>query len=125
MGETNFVDGRVTTISSERLSIETSVGPIDAENRSPGFHVGTEVTLSIRPESWRLEANGSGPNAVSGRIFDRIYLGEAAQYNFAPTATPDRSFKISELNPRFITEPSDRELHARVHPEDVVVLARE
>ena len=77
------------------------------------------VTLSIRPESWKLSTQPGTVNSVTGKLRDRIYLGEMAQYRFA---APSQELKIFELNPRFVESGAERELYASVTPDDVVVL---
>jgi iron(III) transport system ATP-binding protein len=82
--------------------------------------VGSQVTVSIRPECWELQREPVQRNAVKGRIGACIYLGEVAQYAFV-TAT-GVELKIFERNPQFVDGASRGELFAAVAPEDVVVL---
>jgi len=122
MGETNFIDGRVRRDGGE-LTVETAFGIFTAnalpERAAP--KAGEDCTLSIRPESWRLSTTAAQNNGIPGRIRTCTYLGEMAQYEFAAAGG---SLKIYELNPRFIDHGSDREIHASVAPEDVIVLPR-
>ena len=60
---------------------------------------GAPVTVSIRPECWKLGLEAPAGNAVRGRIGDSVYLGELAQYDFVASGM---SLKIFELNPRFL-----------------------
>ena len=80
---------------------------------------GDAATLSIRPESWKLGAAATAPNALAGRLGERVYLGEMAQYQFAAGA---HTLKIFELNPRYVELSPERELYASVEPEDAVAL---
>jgi iron(III) transport system ATP-binding protein len=96
---------------------------IGAAGQQRSWAAGEEVLLSIRPESWRLATQAAGVNSFAGRLRDRIYLGEMAQYRFAPAAEPGRELKVFELNPRFVEVSDERELFASVAPEDVVVLS--
>jgi len=81
--------------------------------------VGAAVTVSVRPECWKLSRERSGLNSIPGRIGDCLYLGELAQYEFNSGGT---TLKIFEMNPRFVG-PADRgDLFATVEPADVVVL---
>ena len=78
-----------------------------------------EVTVSVRPECWKLSREAPAQNAVRGRIGAAIYLGEVAQYEFVAGG---QTLKIFELNPRFVDGAARGELFASVEPEDVVVL---
>ena len=80
---------------------------------------GESCTLSIRPESWRLATQSGAPNEVAGRLTERVYLGEMAQYQFA--AGP-QVLKVFELNPRFVELSPERELFASADPADVIAL---
>ena len=77
------------------------------------------MTLSVRPECWKLAEQGSDLNSVEGRIGDSVYLGEVAQYEFV---AGEQKLKIYELNPRHVNAGGDRVLHATVESQDVVVL---
>jgi iron(III) transport system ATP-binding protein len=120
MGETNFLAGKVDEITSATAVVRTAAGAFEAALR-PGFALrrGDPCTLSIRPESWKLATQPEARNAIEGRITERIYLGEMAQYRFS--AGP-QTLKISELNPRFVELSPERQLFASVEPGDVVVL---
>lgn len=120
MGETNFIEGKVQGIQQAAITVETGLGTFigrgtNAWEPTPG----TACTLSIRPEVWRLSETPAMTNGVQGRLKDRVYLGEMAQYQFAADGHP---LKIYELNPRFVGVSSDRELYASASEEDVVVL---
>ncbi len=94
---------------------------VASSSLQPAPETGEACTLSIRPESWTLATSAAASNGVAGRIRDRVYLGEMAQYEFAAAAG---TLKIYELNPRFVDLSSEREVFASVAPEDVVVLPR-
>jgi iron(III) transport system ATP-binding protein len=100
--------------------VQTALGEFEAtigDDWQP--RKGEVCTLSIRPESWRLSTDSSAVNAIAGRIRDRVYLGEMAQYSFGADG---QILKIYELNPRFVETSEERELFASVQPEDVVAL---
>jgi iron(III) transport system ATP-binding protein len=122
MGETNFLEGRIASLSGNEATVETPLGPFLAQVSSSNWAPGSPVTLSIRPESWKLSETSSSSNTVSGRISDRIYLGELAQYAFTPAATSAAPLKVLELNPRFVHEDANKDFYATVSAEDVVVL---
>ena len=120
MGETNFIDGEIASSEQKAVTVKTDLGTFTGRatnNWSPT--PGTPCTLSIRPEVWRLSESPAVTNGIQGRLKDRVYLGEMAQYQFAAGS---HSLKIYELNPRFVDASSDRELYASAAEEDVIVL---
>ena len=123
MGETNFLEGSVRSLVGNAAVVETPLGVFAGEVAVTGgaFQAGAACTLSIRPESWTLATQPAARNGIAGRIHDRVYLGEMAQYEFA---APGGTLKIYELNPRFVELSPEREVFASVAPEDVVVLPR-
>jgi len=119
MGETNFIEGRVVA-GGDGVRVETALGVFSGI--APGGWqpaAGTTCVLSIRPEAWKLGTAAGDGNCVRGRLQDRVYLGEMAQYQFAAAG---QTLKIYELNPRFVDASGDRELFASVEAEDVIAL---
>ncbi len=121
MGDTNFLDGKIVSANATSARVDTAIGAFDAIVGGDGWapKAGESCTLSIRPESWKLSTTAAATNSIAGKIHDRMYLGEMAQYQFA--AGP-QTLKIYELNPRFVELSPERELFASVDPEDVVAL---
>jgi iron(III) transport system ATP-binding protein len=123
IGETNFMTGRLVEANGNGAKVETDYGLLHGiladPSEDPG--AGSEVTVSIRPECFRLRTEASDHNVITGRIGESVYLGEVAQYEFH--AGPG-ALKVFELNPRFVETGHDRDLFATVSPEDVVVLTR-
>jgi iron(III) transport system ATP-binding protein len=121
IGETNFIPGKILSVSAGKARVATSVGELDGVMGDPGAAPapGAAVTISARPECWTISGSPAGPNAVRGRIGASVYLGENAQYDFV---AGDLSLKILELNPRMADRPGSGEFFASVRPEDVVVL---
>jgi iron(III) transport system ATP-binding protein len=119
MGETNLLEGTVTSVEDGVVHVETGLRVFTGAAHGWVPKRGGRALLSIRPEAWRLGVNRDAVNAVTGRIVERVYLGEMAQYRFAVGA---RTLKIYELNPRFAFVGNDREIGAAAMAEDVVVL---
>ncbi len=121
IGETDFITGRLLGVENGHAVVETAIGRFEGifgdVQAKPA--IGAEVTLSIRPECWTLDAAPKTQNSVKGRIGDSVYLGEVAQYDFVAGGT---SLKIYELNPRHLGQSASGELHASVTVDDVVVL---
>ena len=134
IGESNFLPGHAVSPAdgSGGWRIETALGHFVGRKSDPDWdlHTGEAVLLSIRPECWTLgQPDPAGialDNSVRGRIGRSIYLGEAAEHEFAPAAPRAAALKVLELNPRATGQPAEGvdgvELAARVVPEDVVVL---
>ncbi|HWA88029.1 MAG TPA: ABC transporter ATP-binding protein [Opitutus sp.] len=124
IGEADFLDGKVVDATANgNVSVETAIGPFDGVAGDAGARLerGAAVTVSVRPECWRLSREAPPRNGVKGRIGEAVYLGEAAQYGFVADGT---TLKVLEMNPRFVGAAGERgELFASVEPEDVVVLA--
>jgi len=121
MGETNFLEGRITATSGGTAQVETPVGPLTATVGGDGWkpQPGEACILSIRPECWTLSTTRGAANSVAGKIHDRVYLGEMAQYEFAAGAY---ALKVCELNPRFVELSPERELFATAETEDIIAL---
>jgi iron(III) transport system ATP-binding protein len=131
IGETNLLGARVAKRHADAVDLLTPLGPLTSTALPPEpVADGDEVTLSIRPESVVLGADGSAVNAFSAIVRESVYLGEIAQHQIdaRPLAGAPRegaALKVFELNPR-LTGRADAPLRtaARVDPHDVVVLTR-
>ena len=120
MGETNFIEGKIASIDGNVARVDTPLRQFTGIIHGWTPTVGQSVTLSMRPEAWRLGQDKAAPNAITGRIRERVYLGEMAQYRLAYA---DTLLKIYELNPRFIFKSDDQDVTASIDTDDVVVLA--
>ncbi len=121
IGETDFIEGRVLGIDGELTVVETAIGRFHGVLGDPARKpaIGDGVTLSIRPECWKLGSEAQAFNTVRGRIGDAVYLGEVAQYDFVSGGV---TLKIYELNPRFVGAAAETDLFASVEAQDVVAL---
>lgn len=120
IGDTNFLAGTVARANGTGARVLTDLGAFDGIITRPGWTpaAGDRVTLSVRPEAWRLDESAPAANAVAGRLGSAVYLGELAQYRFR---AGDTELAISELNPRFVGAATGT-LYAAAAPEDVVIL---
>ncbi|MEO6847837.1 MAG: ABC transporter ATP-binding protein [Chthoniobacterales bacterium] len=121
IGETNFLKGKVLSLNANTAEVETDCGRFEGILPEPEWRpdAGESVTLSIRPEAWRLHEENTSINTIQGEIGETIYLGEVAQYQFLHKGSP---LKIFELNPRPSERPPGRKLFAQVDRQDVVIL---
>ena len=121
MGETNFIEGKVSAVDGRTVTVETPLRAFQATSGGDGWQPksGDACTLSIRPECWKLSPKDGAQNCVAGRIADRTYLGEMAQYQFS---TGPQMLKIFELNPKYVELSAEQDLFASAEAEDVVAL---
>ena len=121
IGEADFIEGKILTSSGGRARVETACGLFDGLLGNPAAApaAGTSVTISVRPECWKLSRDAPRENALRGRIGAAVYLGEMAQYEFQ---TVGQALRVLELNPPLGSAESRGELFAAAVPEDVVVL---
>lgn len=121
IGETNFIKGTILSSEGDHVLIKTPLGKIQGilPRVNTDSVEGENVTISVRPESIRIEKNSSENNCFEGTIDESIYYGEIGQYNFS---SGDINLKIFELNPKFLQALPQMKLYACVNAEDVVVL---
>lgn len=85
IGDTNFLEGRVTESLGERFSKAEipGLGPVMIDNDKP-VRPGDRIHLSLRPEklvvSREKPATGQWDNAVPGTVEDVIYFGSNTRY---------------------------------------------
>jgi iron(III) transport system ATP-binding protein len=120
IGETNLIKGRVVEVRGEFAMVETAAGPLVGRVTKPGWQPagGEQVTLSIRPEAWRVEA-GNGENGLTGKISERSYLGQRIQYVIETPVGPQQ---VVELNPHLVRDPGDTVVKLSARHSDVAVL---
>ncbi len=120
IGETNLVRGNVIEVRGEYAMVDTAAGPLVGRATRPEWtpSPGDEVRLSIRPEAWRVEAQGR-ENAVAGKITERSYLGQRIQYMVTTALGPQQ---VVELNPHLVREPGEAAVQLTARHQDVIVL---
>ena len=83
IGLSNFIEGRIKERTEEgRYTVETPLGDVWCRS-ALALPVGDPATVVVRPESIKLTRsppNNSGLNCITGKIRDRIYLGNIAGY---------------------------------------------
>jgi iron(III) transport system ATP-binding protein len=128
MGETNFLDAKITEVNGPHVMLRTNIGQLMSAAAPPGLRAGDNATISLRPEAIRL---GDTPpprvNVFNGIVHDTIYLGEVAQHqvNLPGPNGQGTNMKVFELNPKFVAK-DDHTEKAKVwfDPTDVVVLTK-
>jgi iron(III) transport system ATP-binding protein len=121
IGETNFLPGKILSIQGTQAVVGTAHGPFEGHLGDPLWKpsAGTDVVLSVRPESWILRDKAPSSNGIKGLIGESIYLGEVAQYRFAAQGL---DLKILELNPHLSARTPGHDFFAVADPDDVVLL---
>jgi iron(III) transport system ATP-binding protein len=125
IGETNFLQGTVRGAEDGQLHVETEHGHFRgvSGNRDWTPAPGTRVLLSMRPEAWSIAHHTQdGPlpeNSLTGRVEEKTYLGEIAQYQ---VRAGHAVFKLFELNPRPGEGHVGGRVRASVEADDVVVV---
>jgi len=124
MGETNFLPGKVTDASPDRVEVQTTIGPVIAGKLPVSVNAGDDVVISIRPETIQLGTTGASPiNAFDAAVHDTIYLGEVAQHVVRVGTTTTVELRAFELNPKFVArDGAVEQAKMWVDPNDVIVL---
>jgi iron(III) transport system ATP-binding protein len=124
LGETNFIAGQIADRRGDRLTVRTDAGTVESACLAPALTdaaPGAPVTLSIRPEAFRLVGVGT-PGAIHAVVESTTYLGETAQL---VARIGDRvRIKVSQLNPDHAAREGEP-LALSVDPADVVALPPE
>jgi iron(III) transport system ATP-binding protein len=121
LGETNLLEARVLSKNGDTLQVLAGTLELTAAAR-PGFDVGAEVLLSIRPECIRVSATRPRDGAFRVSTVKSSYLGELCEHELSHGGLTLRAY---ELNPHSLHGPRDPELWADVSAGDVVLLEPE
>jgi len=132
LGETNLLMARVVGREGNDLRVRVNAGtgdPADgtalellAEAR-PGFEVGADVLLSIRPECVRLSSQRDAASWFEVAAVHSSYLGELCEHTLACHGLTLRAYELNPQSPR--AHDTGRQLWADVSPHDVVLLEPE
>jgi iron(III) transport system ATP-binding protein len=119
IGVSNFVRGTTAAVSEGCMRIETSEGALWSTDGTslPG---GTEVLLSIRPESLELSTESLAPTARNewrGSVLTRAFLGDSTDH---VVGVGKYRLRVRS-NPTVSIEPG-REVYLRVAPAGVVIV---
>ena len=118
IGQTNLLPGKVIARNGDTVQIDTAAGRFTAAAARNG--TSDEVTLSIRPEQFRMVRDASasrGTNRITGRTTETTFLGEASEHVLLVHG--NQSLRVISTPPIFHVPP---ELTVEVDPRDVLVL---
>nr|WP_216654634.1 ABC transporter ATP-binding protein [Pseudogemmobacter hezensis] len=79
IGETNLLEGTVSAISGETLTLTLPGGASFQSHGLPGFSTGDKGLLSLRPERIDIYPQGEAPagvNTLAGEVTDTVYQGD-------------------------------------------------
>lgn len=117
VGDTNFIKGQIISIDEKGVAVKTDAGTIIAEKKPEQANIGSEVTLSIRPEAISLTQNAV--NALEATLTETAYQGEVSSHT-AVTTTGALPLNFLEMNPKYNTNTGNVTLF--IHPQDVIIL---
>jgi iron(III) transport system ATP-binding protein len=122
IGVSNFVKGTTASVSEGCLRIETSEGALWSTEGTE-LAAGTEVLLSIRPESFEVSTDSRAPTARNewrGSVLTRAFLGDSTDH---VVGVGKHRLRVRS-NPSVSIEPG-REVYLRVEPASVVIVPAE
>jgi iron(III) transport system ATP-binding protein len=127
MGETNFIEGRLTDRQNDHAVIRTAIGDLTSTVIPSSAQIGDAVTVSIRPETVQVGTTGSPAlNSFNAAIHDTVYLGEVAQHIVRIEGQSSLDLRAFELNPKFVArDGAVEQARAWIDPSDIVVLPAE
>jgi spermidine/putrescine ABC transporter ATP-binding subunit len=76
IGETNLVQGTVSSVTDGSVTISLAGGATLAASSTVPIAIGSAATLSVRPESIRVQpASAAPPGALVGSVRELVYMG--------------------------------------------------
>jgi iron(III) transport system ATP-binding protein len=118
VGNTNFIDGVVRVVNpSNGVCIRTEIGELQVQTDQE-LRVDEHVAISVRPEDVELtEARPPGGNVWEGRVDQKVFLGEAVDFQ---VKVGPRTL-LSRRHPTLRTKVGDT-IFVQLNPEKCVVL---
>jgi iron(III) transport system ATP-binding protein len=117
VGSTNFIDGQVAQRIGQCCDVRTEIGDLRV-HAAQELRPGERVSVSVRPEDVELtEERPAGDNVWQGRVAQKVFLGEAL--DFQVTVGP-RTL-LSRRHPTLRTKVGEP-IWVQLDPEKCVVL---
>lgn len=120
IGETNLLPGAVSGREENgNVKVHTQAGDFDGRVTTPNWtpRVGEKATVSVRPEAITVSET---TKESQGHIVETTYLGDVIQYRIETVSGV--MVNASQMNPRVVLEPGDRDLALGVDSADVAIL---
>ena len=127
LGGMNFLKGRVTGQTGDRLSVETErFGRLGLAVGKGGFSTGQTIDIGIRPERLRLLWDDeTAPYELTGKVIDRAYFGETTHLSVAVEGL-EKPLSLIETNTHGADDlPIGAEVRLAYDPEAFVALAED
>jgi len=85
VGETNFINGQITSVSNGSAEIQTPLGKLHSTTVYHDFANGESAICSIRPEAINVRDTipPGTPNQLNAKVLDAAYLGRMEEYQLA------------------------------------------
>ncbi len=118
VGTTNFLRGTVRALQPEgRYLVASEIGELSVTGSEP-LAVAQEVLLSVRPEDIQLsETRPAGGNVLEGRVHQKVFLGEAVDFQ---VTVQERALQ-SRAHPSLRT-PTGNPIWLSIDPEKCIAL---
>ena len=122
VGETNFISGKIRSLSNGSAEIDTPIGTLHSSSVYHNLAVGEKANCSIRPEAINSADNipPTTPNQYHAKVLDATYLGRVEEYQLL--ITDDVRIKAVLHNPGTSGKQTGDALQFWINPEDVVPL---
>ncbi|MGV6874718.1 ABC transporter ATP-binding protein [Pseudochelatococcus sp. B33] len=120
IGTTNFVDGKVRGSSRDSLTVDTGIGQLTVEGR-PGIAIGSDISLSIRPEDLHLSEEPPAPSdrsVLTGTVTAKVFLGECLDFKIDVNGTQ----LLSRAHPSVRT-PVGEKIYIAIDPAKCTLLS--
>jgi len=118
MGESNFVDGRVSQSEANTVTVDTPLGKILLNEKS---ETGASVSLAIRPEHFKTERQGNCRPLGTATVLESGFFGTHHQC-IATVKGLDNTIKVRLPQKEIIAPGTVIDLF--VDPADIVMLSR-
>jgi len=125
IGETNVLQGRVTRVAGDELTLETNAGVLHcpAARAAMPCAAGDRVAVSVRPEGFEFARHGDASAALwPATIIESTYLGEIVQ---VVCRVREQLIRITALNPAGAPPRPGEDRLLRINTAHVRVLAPE
>lgn len=125
IGETNFINGKIQSLSNGTAQIETEIGVLRSTTIYHDFTKGEAVVCCIRPESIHFDeaVAETASNRLSATVLNATYLGRIEEYHLA--LADELTVKAVLYNPRTHGNNVGDTLSLSINTEDVIPLPAE